>query len=219
MSDPVLKKAYDEACAVLTRPVRFVEWKMYEARGTEPKHLHPFGLTKDRSGAWKEIEGERWIYAFRSYINVQGVALWWEELHRDPKGNLSATPMDPSRVDPNKRAEPDKRPAGVTIGKRISFPRRVNGHVMTWYFFASRIRLSLKAIDQLQLHIQDYVPHHTFEENDPNVIPGSDEILVPGLRHGVDRAVGAVERQRDDAPGIGFIAYLVHASFFGRVSK
>jgi len=181
MSDPVLKKAYDEACAVFTKPVRFVEWKMYEARGTEPKHLRPFGLTKDRSGAWKEIEGERWIYAFRSYINVQGVAIWWEELHRGPGGDLSATPMDPSRVDPSKRVEPDKRPAGVPIGQRISFPRRVNGHVLTWYFFASRMPLSLKAIDELQKHVQDYVPHQTFEENDPNVIPGHDELLVPVL--------------------------------------
>ncbi len=169
-----LLRAYDEACAVFSAPVRFVEWKMYAARGTDPRDWHPFGLARDKTGAWKEIEGERWIYVFRSYVNVQSVGQWVYEL-RLAEGQLSATPMDDARVDPGKRANP------IPIGKTIPFPRRVNGHAMTFYFFAARTRLSLAAIDELQQHVQDYVPPHTFEPDDANLIRAGSEVLVPVL--------------------------------------
>jgi len=169
-----LLRAYDEACAVFSAPVRFVEWKMYAARGTQPADWHPFGLQRDRTGAWKEIEGERWIYVFRSYINVQSTGQWVAELYLD-KGQLSATPMEDARVAPEKRAKP------VSAGKTISFARRVNGHAMAYYFFAARTRLSLAAIDELQLHVQDYVPPHTFEPDDANLVVKGQEILVPVL--------------------------------------
>src|SRR5437762_11832517 len=109
MTDKALAHAYDEACAVLSAPVRFVEWKMYEARGPTPKDWSPFGVARGRVGAWKEIEGDRWIYVFNAHINVDQNARWVEEI-RLSKGALEATPMAQARV------EPQKRPAGVPVG-------------------------------------------------------------------------------------------------------
>src|SRR5690242_7378729 len=157
-----LLAAYDKAMAVMSRPCRFVEWKTYGG-SDDPKSWGPFGVTKERSGATKDIEGERWIYVFRAYSRMGQAGVWVEELHLDADGNLSATPMDKARVDRKKRPDP------VAVGKSISFARRINGVAMEYFFFASRIRLPLSAIDEIGPDIMSYVAPINFEPDDSNL--------------------------------------------------
>jgi hypothetical protein len=166
-----LTAAYDDAMAVMSRPCRFVEWKMYGG-GDDVTKWSPFGPAKDRSGAWKEIQGERWIYVFRSYARIKSAGVWVEELHLSKDGDISATPMhEAARMEQGMPVplERDKRPAPVPVGKAMSFARRINGFAMEYYFFASRIRLPAASIQAIGPNIMAYAPPINFEENDSNM--------------------------------------------------
>jgi hypothetical protein len=122
--------AYDEAMAVMSRGCRFVEWKIYGG-GQDVKAWSPFGVSDDKKGAWKEIEGERWIYVFRSYARTKSAGVWVEELHLDAEGEIAATPMDDARdARTGAPLERDKRPKPLAIGNTMSFARRLHGVAM-----------------------------------------------------------------------------------------
>lgn len=177
-----LLAAYDDAMAVMSRPCRFLEWKLYGG-GKDPKQWGPFGTSADRRTAWRKIKGARWIYVFRDFARVGSAAVWVDELYLDKDGTISATPMDKARVgDSHKALERDKRPQPIPVGDAISFPRRINGVAMQYYFFASRIRLPAFAIDEIGPNISACVAPVTFEENDAN-LAGEENgaLLVPVL--------------------------------------
>src|SRR5688572_11592154 len=107
--------AYDDAMAVMSKPCRFVEWKIYGG-GAKVDIWSPFGVSSDKKSAWKEIEGERWIYVFRSYARTKSAGVWVEELHLDKHGEIAATPMDKA-IDARSGGplERDKRPEPLAI--------------------------------------------------------------------------------------------------------
>jgi hypothetical protein len=177
-----LLASYDDAIAVMSRVCRFVEWKIYGG-GEDVKNWSPFGPSRDRKSAWKEIEGEKWIYVFRSYARVASAGVWVEELHLDKQGNISATPMEKAKSDKTgKPLERDKRPQPVAFGKTMSFARRVHGVAMEYYFFASRIRLPASTIEAIGANISAYAPPINFEEDDANIVGiEGGALLVPVL--------------------------------------
>ncbi len=176
--------AYDDAMAVMSKPCRFVEWKIYGG-GEQVESWSPFGLAPDKKGAWKEIEGERWIYVFQSYARTKSAGRWVEELHLNEEGEIAATPMDKARdgrKEGNPPVERDKRPKPLPIGKTMSFARRIHGVAMEYYYFASRIRLPAEAIVAIGPNIAAYAPPINFEEDDRNIVGEKDgALLVPVL--------------------------------------
>lgn len=177
-----LQEAYDDACAVFTNPVRFVEWKMFEVRAPKGPYK-PYEIEGNRfKNTYRRLEGERWIYVFRvSKLRQNTPAQWVDELHV-VDGKISATSMIKANPPGGKRLERDKRKQ-VAVGDSVTFARRVLGEPQIHYFFASRIQLPLAQIEQLELKIANWGTPFYFEPNDPNIV-GSDQssaILVPVL--------------------------------------
>jgi hypothetical protein len=178
-TDPKLVAAYDRAIAVMSQPCRFVEYKTY-AGGKNDKGWFPVGLSDDPAGFWKEIEGERWIYVFRRYARTKSNTVWVEEIHLPEKGgkdrDMSAASMAGALAGDDDRGELS------SVGKTISFARRIHGVAMEYYFFATRIRLPAKMVDDFMADVTSYVHPVNFEANDRNIV-GKDGgvLLVPVL--------------------------------------
>ena len=185
--DP-LDPVYALACAVFTRPVSFALWKMYFLPSRDPLTWRPLVISTNRSDSYTKIDPDHdlYIYVFRQDAPTQegvqdtdpqgapkgrlssGVAVWCDELV-SRKGELHAAPVDPqlSMMTTMKFGDTDpKRPGFVHVGKAVSFARRLRGVATKHYFFASRVRVPLGVITKLQQHITEWVPSHTFEEND-----------------------------------------------------
>src|SRR6267142_312159 len=187
---------YAEACAVFTRPVSFVEWKTYAipVGENDKKRWFPFGISRDKedgyrdrakASAWKELGNERYIYVFRENYRQGGASTWVEELKVGADGVIHAAAVKPQLDLLAKMTAPDSKkpvpkskdpdPAGrsttfTTVGKTLSFARRVNGWPTLHYFFASDVRLPLSVVHQLMLNASDWLPAYTFQQDDPNVV-------------------------------------------------
>ena len=174
-TDPKLLAAYDRAIAVMSAPCRFVEYKTY-AGGMNDKGWFPVGLDSDPTGFWKEIEGERWIYVFRRYARTKSNTVWVEEIHLPEKGgkdrDMSAASMAGALAGDDDRGELS------SVGKTISFARRIHGVAMEYYFFATRIRLPAKMVDDFMADVTSYVHPVNFEANDRNIVGKDGEVLL-----------------------------------------
>jgi hypothetical protein len=209
-----LEHAYESALAVLTAPVSFLEWTTLKVENSftpDPRvsdDWSPVGLSFRYGGEGYEwdpaqaIEGERYIYVFARRVWGSDVPTLVEELHLDADGTITATQLgtrlfpDPRPLDGKDSPLPEKRQRS-RIGTTMRFVRRVRTSRLAHYFFASRIPLSRRAVEELrhnvvgwvpetQFDALDYVPKSTsepdvpspttFGEWDPNVLTG----LGPG---------------------------------------
>jgi len=189
MSALTLKEAYDTAFAVFSPHVEFIEWTIFQVQ-SDRGGWGPFEVYKrppvGSSGLgrlldkWKEIESARWIYVFRKAQEAKGAlagpAVLVDELFLDEKKHLHATKLN-AAVAVKKDPRPERSKTGVAshrepkveIGTTVSFVRQLLGKPLVHYFFASRIQLPNKAIDELQNHIAEWAPGVTFEPTDPNI--------------------------------------------------
>jgi hypothetical protein len=201
---------YSWACAAMSPPVRFNEWKFMGSYGQDgQRYFAPMGLTDEKRDAAKEFfTKERWIYVFRFMASVGKVRLS-HEIHFDgATRNLALTPMVPFE---NARAasgmdvapDPAKRGAPEDLGgPTIRFPRRIRGEQVVYYFLATRVRLPAAQILEIEQdgHMHRWLPPVTFEPDDPNVlwpdkgsdhpvtVPVVDPITVAMHLHGIYRA-------------------------------
>jgi hypothetical protein len=89
-----LEMAYDDACAVFTRPFTFCEWRVYSVPSADPAKWAPLGVSKDKTTAYREIKHDVWIYVFRKFEGLESTPpLWVEELFLAKDGTISAAPM------------------------------------------------------------------------------------------------------------------------------
>jgi len=201
---------YSWACAVMSPPVRFNEWKFMSTYGQSgQKYFQPTGLTNKKREATKEFfTTERWIYVFRFSSSAGRVRLSHEIHVNGATHALALTAMVPfenKRVasgadmapDPNERGKPED--LGATT---IRFPRRIQGEQVVYYFLATRVRLPSAQILEIEQdgHMQRWLPPVTFEPDDPNVlwpekgsdqpaiVPVVDPITIALHLHGIYRA-------------------------------
>src|SRR5262245_27780262 len=125
--DPLVRHAYEEAIAVVSPRVAFVQWKMFETSSLH-QEWEPYDVYGDRRFSWKNIEGNRWIYAFRrpTKATQDTTSTLVAELHRIEHDGLYATPMDPLQdvvANTGHWPAPDKRGAPKKIGSTTSFVR------------------------------------------------------------------------------------------------
>ncbi|HXU67959.1 MAG TPA: hypothetical protein VN947_01455 [Polyangia bacterium] len=181
------QEAYDEAVAVFGPKVRFVEWKMYEVDSYDPPYF-PFDLKGIKTwDTWTEIEGARWIYAFRrpasdaqSDGRNSSPALLVDELYLDEHGKLFATDGD-KLLSGDKIVERDDRGKPAAIGDSVSFMRQLFGVNFDYWFFGARIRLPAKTLQKIMNRIPLWTSRTHFWPEDPNMLWGTkdDVPLVP----------------------------------------
>ncbi len=186
-----LETAYDDACAVFTRPLSFREWKFYSAPTADPsaqnKQWAPLGVSKDKSNAFLEIKHDVWIYVFRKYEDASDPPEWVEELFQTKDGLLHVVPMS-DRSEKLTR-NPQVELAAQKIGTTTRFPRRIRGRRTIHYFFASRVRLPLPSVHALSngrlngkwlkgLRIEDWAPAYSFEKDDLNLLDIDGKQLI-----------------------------------------
>jgi hypothetical protein len=146
-TDPVTPAVHDSAAVVFSRSLSFVEWKFVVASSD------PFA-TGERGGKppYRDIpttgsdKGERWIYAFSRTRDTEPFDLK-EEIYRAPNGEMAATRFE-DLEDLSKEVGARARPEPV--GKTLVLPRRRFGWVLEYRFYASRVRLPLVLIRQLE---------------------------------------------------------------------
>lgn len=179
------KQAYDEAVAVFSPAVRFAEWKMYEVDSEKPPY-YPFAIKGVKSwDTWAEIEGERWIYAFRrpaSDAQYDGrntsPAVLVDELFLDDKGKLHAVDTD-KLLHGDKIVERDDRGKPQEIGDTVSFVRQLFGVNFDYWFFGARIRLPSAALKKIMSDIPLWTSRTHFSPDDPNVVWGTSQSQTP----------------------------------------
>ncbi len=118
----------------------------------------------------RTIEGERYIYAFsRRMWAPKDAPTLVEELHLKADGQIEAAKLGARRF-PDARALdgkdsplPEKR-QWTKVGDTIRFARRWRGSRMLHYFFASRIPLSRRFVEELRQSVALWVPATTFED-------------------------------------------------------
>lgn len=172
MPDPILQKAYDEAAVVFSRSFRFVEWKfVIAAMGTST----PFGdRDEPQHKATKKIDRRKWIYVFRNNDEADPRAELLEEILIDKNGDMAATCYD------RLRRELDKRGSPVPMGRTMCLPRRMFGQPLVYRFFASRVRLPLKQMKELEDKVTTFAPPVIFDPGkNLSVIEQDGELLVP----------------------------------------
>lgn len=172
MGDPILQKAYDEAAAVFSQSFRFVEWKfVIAAKGTST----PFGDRDEPQGkATTKIDREKWVYVFRNNHEREVYAAIREEIRIDKSGKMAATPYDEIEKELKKRGDP------VPLGNAMCLPRRIFGKPLVYRFFASRVRLPLAQIKELENQVTTFAPPVIFDPGkNLSVIEKDGELLVP----------------------------------------
>jgi hypothetical protein len=149
-----LQDAYDTAAAVFSRSFRFVEWKfVIAAKG----HSAPFGdRGEPRHKAIKRIDRAKWIYVFRHWPGEEYAAIK-EEILIDAKGEMAATRSDELEREIKDRGKP------VSLGKTLCLPRRILGKPQVYRFYASRVRLPLKQMKELQSTIVGFAPTNSIQ--------------------------------------------------------
>lgn len=171
MSDPIPQSAYDNAAAVFSRTVRFVEWKFIAVNETA---RYPFG-DWDRSidTATVPIEREKWIYVFMHHAGDEYAAIR-EEIRIEPNGEMAVTPWNEIEKPVKHRGKPKP------IGKSLCLPRRIFGTPEVYRFFASRVRLPLKQIKELENTIYKFAPATSLERGkNTSIVEKDGELLVP----------------------------------------
>ena len=194
MSTP-LELAYDDACAVFTRPFTFCEWKVYSVPSSDPAKWAPLGISHDKSTAYRDIKHDVWIYVFRKFEGLEkNPPVWVAELSQAKDGTLSAAPITEqlAQLSSNPKVEPKKRPEFKTIGTTTTFPRRINGRRTFHYLFASRVRLPLPSVYTLMtgwvgaklvntMRIDEWAPAYSFEKDDINLLEKDGKLKVAVL--------------------------------------
>jgi hypothetical protein len=190
-----LEIAYDDACAVFTRPFTFCEWKVYSVPSSDPAKWAPLGVSKDKTTAYRDITHDVWIYVFRKFEDIESTPpVWVEELFQAKDGTISAAPMAEqlALLSSNPKVEPKKRPEVKAIGKTTTFPRRINGRRTLHYLFASRVRLPLSSVNSLMtgrvgakliktMMIDQWAPAYSFEKDDINLLEKDGKLMVAVL--------------------------------------
>lgn len=140
--DPVTQDVHDKAAAVFSRSFSFVEWTHVIASKT------PSGIREGNTLPYREsfppgtTKGERWIYVFRRWRDIDPFDVV-EEIHLSANGNLTATASD------NLLKEVAARGKGEALGKTMTLPRRIRGRVQDYRFYCSRVQLPLAQIEAL----------------------------------------------------------------------
>lgn len=175
------QQAYDEAVAVFGPKVRFVEWKMYEVDSEKPPY-YPFALKGTKTwDTWAEIEGARWIYAFRrpqsdaqQDARNTAPAVLVDELYLDEHGKLYGVDMD-KVFSGDTIVERDRRPDRVAIGDTVSFVRQLFGVNFDYWFFGARIRLPSKTLKKIMAAIPLWTSRTHFWPGDQNIVWGGQD--------------------------------------------
>jgi hypothetical protein len=187
-----LESAYDDACAVFTRPFTFWEWKAYAVPSADSAKWAPLGVSKNKSTAYREITHDVWIYVFRKYEGLESnPPVWVEELFHAKDGTISAAPIAEqlAHLSSNPKVEPKERPDKKPIGRTTTFPRRINGRRTVHFLFASRVRLPLPLVNTLMTgavgakvvkarRIDEWAPAYSFEKDDNNVLVKDGKLIV-----------------------------------------
>ncbi len=171
MSDPIPQSAYDAAAAVFSRSFRFVEWKFI---GVNDMARYPFGdHDQPLETATVPIDREKWIYVFMHHAADEYAAIR-EEIRIAANGEMAATPWDQIEKPLKQRGAP------VAIGKSLCLPRRIFGTPEVYRFYASRVRLPLKQIKDLERNIYKFAPATSLEPGkNTSVVEKNGELLVP----------------------------------------
>ncbi len=191
-----LEHAYDAAIAVLTAPVSFVEWTTLKVESfatpdpTISDDWSPVGVSMhygSQEYEWeptRAIEGERYIYVFSRRAWAKGTPTFVEELHLRADGQIEVAKLDARRYDralDGKDSPIPEKPQWIKVGTTMRFARRLRGSRMLHWFFASRIPLSRRFVEELRLSVALWVPATTFDDyafqppstSEPNVTPPS----------------------------------------------
>jgi len=176
-----LEHAYESALAVLTAPVSFLEWTTLKVENPftpDPRvsdDWSPVGLsfrfrTEDYEwDAAQAIEGERYVYVFARRLWSTDVPTLVEELHVAADGTISATHLGARRfpdarpLDGKDSPLPEKRQR-TRIGNTMRFVRRVRSSRLAHYFFASRVPLSRRFVEELRRNVVGWVPETQFDD-------------------------------------------------------
>src|SRR5215467_5975355 len=124
--DPSVVHAYNEAIAVVSPRVAFMQWKMFETSALR-QEWDPYYVSGDRRDCWKlGIEGKRWNYAFRRPRKATQDVFsdLVAEFHYIEHDGLYATAMDPVldvRLNTGHWPAFDKRGTPKKIGSTTSF--------------------------------------------------------------------------------------------------
>jgi hypothetical protein len=171
MSDSIPQSAYDAAAAVFSRSFRFVEWKFIATNDTARYPFGDHGQSIDT--AIVPIDREKWIYVFMHHANEEYAAIR-EEIRIDANGEMAATPWDKIEKPLKERGKPE------AIGKSLCLPRRIFGTPEVYRFYASRVRLPLKQIKELERNIYKFAPATSLEPGkNTTVVEKDGNLLVP----------------------------------------
>src|SRR4030095_1254759 len=137
-------------------------------------HSAPLGdRGEPKQKAIRKIDRKKWIYVFQHGDGEEYAAIK-EEILIDASGEMSATPYHETEKDLNKRGTP------LPLGKTMCLPRRIFGKPEVFRFFASRVRLPLAQIKQLENTIFKFAPRTILDpDNNMSVIQQDGELLVP----------------------------------------
>ncbi|HWL95471.1 MAG TPA: hypothetical protein VNT79_18275 [Phycisphaerae bacterium] len=179
MADPISQADYDNAAAVFSRSVSFIEWRFVIA--ADPDRADgiptPFGdQDQDRRKATVDVDRRKWIYVFSTPTQKKYIAepTFVDEVRIDKGGAMAATPHDD-------RDKPIKsRKESESIGKTLCLPRRILGIPHVYRFFASRVRLEKEQIDKLKKSVEFLCPPVIFDPDQNNsLIDEKGKWLVP----------------------------------------
>ncbi len=191
-----LEHAYDAALAVLTAPVSFVEWttlKVESSAAPDPNLSDdwcPIAVWMQDSseeyewGTTRAIEGERYIYVFSRRAWSDDKPTLVEELHLAEDGQIEAAKLgerrfpDPAPLDGKGSPLPERR-QWSKIGTTMRFARRWRGSRMVHYFFATRVPLSRRSVEELRQNVALWVPATTFDDYS-FVLPSTSDLNGAG---------------------------------------
>jgi hypothetical protein len=177
MKDPIPQTAYDEAAVVVSRSLRFVEWR-YILLAELPV---PFALPRTSiEKAIQEIDREKWIYVFRHDAGDPKSMSLQEEIRFTAGGEMEATPHEDEAQLENASKN---RAAPKPIGRTLCLPRRICGKPVFYRLFASRMRLQHAQLKDLKEKIYRFVPATNLQAPDrldaSSVVEKGGELLVP----------------------------------------
>jgi hypothetical protein len=171
VGDPIPQSAYDSAAAVFSRSFRFVEWKYVIPAKKLSAPLGDRGAPPHK--AVKKIDRRKWIYVFRHDDGAEYAAVL-EEIRVDDNGQMYATERDRLEKPIKSRGNP------VALGTTMSLPRRLFGVPKVYRFYASRVRLPLAQIKELEKTVHTFAPRTILDQADnTSVIVQNGELLVP----------------------------------------
>ena len=165
----------NRAATVWSQSFRLAEYKTYVISDPSPKAWGPVALGAEKPEDHLQPLRNKFVYVYRAWagdkLPTDLTRCVWE-LFVDGSGQISGLAADPKRsgLSGGFERDPTTRPATAPIGNDLKLETSIGGSPVTYFLFASRIRLDANGIKRLEDDTKAELPALDLTKTDLNTL-------------------------------------------------